>query len=187
LFEKNLSKLSTNIYIQIMEGIGVFLEAVPRPSISSDIPSFKKHPQQNIIHSPAGNNGYATNGLSARLERPSPSACKLTANISKLEEEVSTLRQEAIQWKTVAETESGTRVKLESELKKIKLATIALRKEFLRSQKEAHRFRIEANHLRAKMTIAKKGVQKLMDFTNKLTAFIAVTPRPPTFDLTRNF
>lgn len=38
LFKKNLSKLSTGVYTQIMQGIGVFLEALPRdPDVSQRV------------------------------------------------------------------------------------------------------------------------------------------------------
>ncbi len=48
LFEKNLSKLSTGVYTQIMQGIGVFFEALPKdPNVSERAPN--DPPEDHIV------------------------------------------------------------------------------------------------------------------------------------------
>ena len=91
-----------------------------------------------------------------------------TSSITKLQKEVSLLRQEAGKWQHTARTECQKRLKAEAELQKVKMAYTALRKNTLKFRSNAQKSADAAKALQGKLSISSKGIQQIADFTRKL-------------------
>lgn len=181
LFEKNLSKLSTGTYIQIMEGIGVFFEAVsknrlPTPRASYEpLEGARENVAVTLTISQSARNKFAEYKKVVSASIPEDS---FTAKITQLQGQVSTLHTEAQGWQTSAEKESQQRLKLEAELGEAKSAVLALQTENVRLKKRYKKVRKQAVQLRFKVDEADKGIQQLVSITRKLAA-ISEAPLSP--------
>ena len=169
LFEKNLSKLSIGVYTQIIQGIGVFFEALPNevwPVRQDSLERSENHQIQRdssieIARKP--------------IEIEVPEA-NFTACIVQLKDEVAVLQEQVHQWQTSAESEGDRRRNLESQLKKAKSVFVALRKENSELRKENQNARKQSSQLKVKADAWDRDVRQLVAVTDRMVA-ISETPQ----------
>ncbi len=170
LFEKNLSKLSTGVYTQLMQGIGVFFEALPKEPLhvthQGPIDTAEKD------HRLSDTSTLEDRGL---VEDEMPEA-NFMAHITQLQSEVTLLQAEARQWQKSAETEGGQRAKLEGELERAKTAFLALRKESIGLRRDCQKARRQSDQLKVKADAWDRDVRQLMGITHRLAAVSGTPP-----------
>lgn len=176
LFEKNLSKLSTGVYTQIIQGIGVFFEALPNDSVPVEITNDRP---TELLKGSTTSHQSTKDGSTADVSRPVeeelPEA-NFMAHITQLQNEVAFLRTEARQWQSSAEVETRQRVKLEGELEKAKSAFRELRKESIELKSDCEKARRQCHHLKTKEDALNGDVRQLMAVAHRLAAVSRVTP-----------
>ena len=82
------------------------------------------------------------------------------ANITKLQDQITSLRTEARQWQGSAASEILQRVKLGVELERAKLAFLSLRKNNIRLKEDFRKSRKQCSLLRVKIEISGRGLRQ---------------------------
>ena len=176
LFEKSLSKLSTGQYTQIMQGIGVFFEALPKDPTDPCQGGYLKQSEDSAVsRGHLEDNAAKESQASADGDALEPEA-NFMAHITQLQNEVTSLQTEVRQWRSSAETETGQRVKLEGELERAKGAFLALHKESTTLRKDYQKARRQSSQLQVKADAWDRDVRHLMAVIHRLAA-VSGTPQ----------
>lgn len=85
-----------------------------------------------------------------------------TSAIAHLQTQVSSLKQEASDWKASAEVESQAREQLEKELDVVRTMNIQLRAKDVKSRNEFKKLAAVAHVLKSRMIETNKGIQQVV-------------------------
>ncbi|KAL6716974.1 hypothetical protein ACLMJK_004887 [Lecanora helva] len=172
LFEKNLSKLSTGMYTQIIQGIGVFFEALPKEHSTVEA----NNEPSTIENSGEPHHSQSPCTQARKLINVEVPEANFMAHITQLQHEVTSLQAQVCQWQSSAQKESSQRAKLEADLKKAKSIFIHLRRESTELRKECQKAKKQSSQLKVKADAWDQDVRQLVTITHRLAAVSGTQP-----------
>ncbi|KAL6717739.1 hypothetical protein ACLMJK_003824 [Lecanora helva] len=146
LFERDLSKMSTGVYTQIIRGISIFFEALIKDFSPAAIQNFTESPQVTTVYYRSPNGDSSINdrdGIRAEVSK-----AKFMSYITRLQSKVVSLEAKVYEWRNSAQREIGERKKIEAELVKAKTTFIASRKESIRLRRDSEQATAQSCHLK---------------------------------------
>ncbi|KAL8858442.1 MAG: hypothetical protein Q9178_005123 [Gyalolechia marmorata] len=162
LFRKNLSKISTGIYNQIISGIGTFIEAV-QPNDTVRAESVEVTEGKNTVD----NHNY--NGESTSF----------ASRIEALEGEIHEAQQAQQYWKECAEQESKSKRLSEAELSKARAWSQGVSKESKKLRQRSERLQSIVKSLKARIAISNQCLEQLILCTDRVRVINGCNSKEP--------